>query len=192
MTIRVLARAALAAGVALSVAGAAGADVFMKAANVPGDALQRGFEEQVALTGASLSISSYYNPEPEGLGETSRTTNVGPIMLTKSPDRASPKLMAMAVNGAPIGSLEISFTAPAKPGQPQNVEARWILEGAEVRSFSVYPGANPGDKPVETIEIAYASMRYQHFDKGKNGAASMEEVQWDVPADQLFPGDGGC
>lgn len=193
MSIRSFARAAIVAGTALVATGAANADVFLKVTSAPGDANQRGYEEQIVLSGASLSISSFIMPDPDGLVDTVRSTNVGNLMLNKTPDRSSPKLMLSAVNGDPLGTIEISFTSPARPGSAPSVESRWIVEGAEVRSFNVYPGANPGDPPVETIEISYASMRYQHFDKGlKGGAATMEEVKWQVPDDQLFPFDEGC
>ena len=74
------------------------------------------------------------------------------------------------------------------------MESRWILEGAEVRSFNVFQDASSGTAPTETVEIAYSSMRYQYFTKDSKGqrTGSMEEVKWSVPEDQLFPFDEGC
>jgi type VI secretion system Hcp family effector len=194
MSIRTFARMSILAGIALAAAGAANADVFLKVEGTPGDTLQKGFEGQIALSGANMSISSFVMPDPEGLADTTRTTNVGPIYINKSPDRSSPKLMMSAVEGAPLGTIEITFTAPARAGQPQAVESRWILEGAEVRSFNVFQDAANGLGPTETIEIAYSSMRYQYFSKDSKGLrnGSMEEVKWSVPDDQMFPFDEGC
>ena len=194
MSIRTFARMSILAGIALAAAGAANADVFLKVEGTPGDTLQKGFEGQIALSGANMSISSFVMPDPEGLADTTRTTNVGPIYINKSPDRSSPKLMMSAVEGAPLGTIEITFTAPVRPGQPQAVESRWILEGAEVRSFNVFQDAANGLGPTETIEIAYSSMRYQYFSKDAKGLrnGSMEEVKWSVPDDQMFPFDEGC
>jgi type VI secretion system Hcp family effector len=192
MTTRFFARTAAMAAIALACAGAASADVFLKVGSAPGDATQRGFEDQIVLNGASVSVMNFVQPDPEGLAGSSHVTNVGNISLTKSPDRSSPKLMLAAVNGAPLGTIEITFTAPGKPGQGQQVESKWIIEGAEVRSFNVYPNGDTGLPPVETIEIAYGSMKYQHFTKDGKGGRSMEEVKWDVPAEQIFPGDGDC
>jgi type VI secretion system Hcp family effector len=194
MSIRILARATIVAGLAMASAAAANADVFMKVDGVPGDAGQRGFEGQIMLTGASMNISNYSMPDPDGLVESIRTTDVGPIFINKAPDRASPRLMMSAVEGAPLGTVEITFTSSARVGQPQSVEGRWILEGAEVRSFNVFPDTNNGNATTETVEISYSSMRYQYFGKDAKGQRSgtMEEVKWSVPESQLFPFDEGC
>jgi type VI secretion system Hcp family effector len=194
MSIRILARTTIVAGIAMASAAAANADVFMKVDGLPGDAGQRGFEGQIMLTGASMNISSYSMPDPDGLVESVRTTNVGPIFINKMPDRSSPRLMMSAVEGAPLGTLEITFTSSARVGQPQAVEGKWILEGAEVRSFNVFPDSANGNTPTETVEISYSSMRYQYFGKDAKGQRSgtMEEVKWSVPESQLFPFDEGC
>jgi type VI secretion system Hcp family effector len=194
MSIRSFARAALLSGIALAGAGAASADVFMKAEGIPGEALYRGFEGQIVLSGASINISSFATPDPDGLVDSVRTMNAGPLLLTKTPDRSSPKLMMAAVEGAPLGTMEITFTSPARTGAGQIVESRWILEGAEVRSFNVYPDTSNGGAPTENVEISYSSMRYQYFTKDSKGQRSgtMEEVKWAVPDDQIFPFDEGC
>lgn len=193
MSIRNFARTvALAGFFVLAAAGAANADVFMKVANAPGDATQRGFEDQVLLTGASLSILNMVTPDPEGLAEMKHETNVGNIMLTKAPDRSSPKLMMAAVNSKPLGTIEITFTSPGKPGQGQVIDAKWIIEGAEVRAFNVFPDTNGGAAASENVEISYTSMRYQHFSKDGKGGRTMEEVKWNVPEGQIFAGDEGC
>jgi type VI secretion system Hcp family effector len=194
MSIRSFARTAILSGIALAAAGAANADVFMKAEGLTGEALHRGFEGQIMLSGASLNISSYSMPDPEGIADAVRTMNAGPLFLTKAPDRSSPKLMMAAVEGAPLGTIEITFTSPMRTGAGQIVESRWILQGAEVRSFNVYPDMSAGGVPTENIEISYSSMRYQYFTKDAKGQRSggMEEVAWRVPDDQLFPFDEGC
>jgi type VI protein secretion system component Hcp len=194
MSIRVLARSALLAGVALASAAAASADVFMKVEGTPGEARQRGFEGQVVLSGATINISSFVTPDPEGIADAVRTVNAGSLYLTKAPDRSSPKLMMSAVEGAPLGTIEISFTSPNPNGVGQTVDAKWIIEGAEVRGYNAYPDAAMGNMPVEQIEIAYASMRYQYFTKDAKGqrTGGMEEVKWKVPEGQLFPSDGDC
>jgi type VI secretion system Hcp family effector len=194
MSIRILARTTIVAGVAMASAAAANADVFMKVDGVPGDAGQRGFEGQITLTGASMNISNFTMPDPDGLVESVRSTTVGPIYINKMPDRSSPRLMMSAVEGAPLGTIEITFTSSPRVGQPQSVEGKWILEGAEIRSFNVFPDANNGNAPAETVEISYSSMRYQYFGKDAKGQRSgaMEEVKWSVPDSQLFPFDEGC
>ena len=194
MSIRRFARTALLAGIIMASAGAANADVFLKVEGTQGDAMQRGFEGQILLSGASINISNFVSPDPEGVADSIRTMNAGSLFLNKSPDRSSPKLMMAAVNGAPLGKIEITFTSPARAGAGQVVESRWILEGAEVRSFSAFPDAANGNTPGETIEIAYSSMRYQYFAKDSKGqrTGAMEEVKWSVPEGQIFPGDGDC
>lgn len=193
MSIRNFARTSIMSAIALAAAGAANADVFLKVEGMPGDTNQRGFEGQITVNGASMNVSSFTMPDPEGFADQVRTTSVGPIYITKTPDRSSPKLMVAAVEGAPLGRIEITFTSPARGGG-QVVDSKWIIEGAEVRSFNVSPDFQNGNLPSETVEISYSSMKYQHFTKDAKGQSTgaMEEITWRVPDDQLFPFDQGC
>ncbi|HVY89210.1 MAG TPA: type VI secretion system tube protein Hcp [Hyphomonadaceae bacterium] len=194
MRIRHFARATLLAGIALAAVGAANADVFMKVDGAPGDTNARGFEGQILLNGATMNVSNVVLPDPDGGASVTHQLSVGSMFLTKTPDRSSPKLMMAAVQGKPLGSVEITFTAPARPGQPQTVDSKWILEGAEVRSFNANPDVNVVGGQAETIELSFTSMRYQYFAKDAKGqrTGSMEEVKFMVPADQVFPGDSDC
>lgn len=192
--IRAFARLSLLSVAALASAGAASADIFLKTATASGDATQRGFEGQIEINGVNMSISTYTMPDPDGFRDEVRSTSVSPLMITKAPDRSSSKLMAAAVEGAPLGRIEITFTSPVRPGATETVESRWIIEGAEVRGFSVYTDPMNGNQPVENIEISYASMTHQYYTKDAKGvrSGSMEETKWSVPEDQLFPYDAGC
>ena len=192
--IRAFTRLSLLSVAALASAGAASADIFLKTATTSGDATQRGFEGQIAVTGVNMGISSFTMPDPEGLVDEVRSTTVSPLYITKNPDRSSSKLMAAAVEGAPLGRIEITFTSPVRPGAAETVESRWIIEGAEVRSFNMSTDPMNGNQPMESIEISYASMTYQYFTKDSKGvrSGSMEELTWSVPEEQLFPYDGGC
>lgn len=187
MITRSFARLAILSAIAIAGAGAANADVFLKIPSLQGDAAQRGFEGQIEIAGASMSVSSWSQPDPSGVADTVRTTTVGPIYITKSPDRASPKLTSYAVEGMPLGRIEITFTDDVSNA----VTSKWIIDGAEVRSISVNPDPSNGNKPLESVEIAYASMTYQYFD-GRGGTTPTAEARFDVPVEQLFPFDGGC
>lgn len=193
MSIRTFARTSILSAVVLAGAGAANADVFLKVDGTPGEAAVKGFEGQITVSGASMNVSSFVMPDPDGLADQVRSTTVAPIFITKLPDRSSPKLMMAAVEGQPLGRIEITFTSPVRTGG-QTVVSKWIIEGAEVRSFSVSPDFNNGNAPVENIEIAYSSMKYQYYSKDAKGQPSgtMEEVSWRVPDAQLFPYDEGC
>jgi type VI protein secretion system component Hcp len=192
MTTHTFIRAALLASAAFALCGTAGADVFMKVAGAPGDATVRGFEEQIALTGASLNIMNTLDFGVDGNAPPERVAQVGPITFNKTPDRATPKLMLAAIQGGDLGTVEVTFTTPNRAGV-QQIDARWILEGAKVNSYYTYPGANPGDAPVETVEVTYTSMRYQTYLKDAKGArtGAMEEVRWDAPETPNY-GVEGC
>ena len=188
MSIRSLARFGILSAIALAGAGAANADVFLKVSSLQGDAVQRGFEGQIQLTGATMSVSSWTQPDPSGIADTVRTTTVAPIYISKTPDRSSPKLTAFALDGMPLGRIEITFTDNAT----QAVTSRWIIEGAEVRSISSSPDTMNGGKQTENVEIAFASMTYQYFDPKGKSPRPVEEVKFAVPEEQLFPYDEGC
>jgi len=188
MSIRNAARFSILSAIALAGAGAANADVFLKVTSLQGGAVQRGFEGQIELGGATMSVSSWTAPDPTGIGDTVRTTSVSPIFITKSPDRASPKLTSYAVEGMPLGRIEITFT----DDNTQAVTSRWILDGAEVRSINISPDPMNGNKPVEMVEIGYATMTYQYFDPANKTGRPAEEVKFAVPEEQLFPYDAGC
>lgn len=189
MSFRTIARFSILSAIALAGAGAANAGVFLKVSSIQGDSNQRGFEGQIQVSSASMSVSTFQVPNPDGGGDTVRNTSVGPIYISKAPDRASPKMVSDAVEGMPWGRIEITFTSDDQ----QTILSRWIIDGAEVHSYSVNPDGAAGNKPVESIEIGYASMTYQYFAPGaKPGAKPVSEAKFDVPPEQLFPGDLGC
>lgn len=188
MSIRNIARFSTLSAIALAGAGAANADVFLKVASLQGDAVQRGFEGQIQLSGATMGVSSWTAPDPSGVADTVRTTSVSPIFISKSPDRSSPKLTSYAVEGMPLGRIEITFTDDAT----QAVTSRWIIEGAEVRSISSSPDPMNVGKQTESVEIGYSAMTYQYFDPKSKTGRPTEEVKFAVPEEQLFPYDEGC
>lgn len=194
MTRSMCARVAILAAMALAGAGAASADAFMKVSGAPGDATALGFEHQIGLSGASLSVTSYPADNPDLAGAASRSTLASPIVITKTPDRSSPRLMLSAVNGDKLGTVEIAFTSTPRGGGPRVVDDRWVLEGAQVQSFQVSPGVDSHDPPVETVEISYTSMRYQHYVSDARGVrtGAMDEVKWDAPAPDPFADDVDC
>jgi type VI secretion system Hcp family effector len=194
MTSFMFARTAIIASLSLAIAGGASADVFMKVSGAPGDATARGFEQQIALGGASVSVSSSVAPGVEAGEAPMRSTSVSPIVISKTPDRSSPKLMLSAVNGEKLGTIEITFTSTPRAGGPQVIDDRWVLEGAEVQSFQLNPGLDKHDPPIETVEISYKTMRYQHYVADAKGVrtGAMDEVKWDAPAPDPFADDVGC
>ncbi len=189
-----VARTVLVASLALAAAGAANADVFMKVSDAPGDATARGFEQQIALGGASVTVSNLPVPGHNEDASPTRTISASPIIINKTPDRASPKLMLSAVNGEKLGTIEIAFTSSPRTGGPQVIDDRWVLEDAEVQSFQVNPGLDKHDPPIETVEISYQTMRYLHYVTDAKGArtGAMDEVKWDAPAPDPFADDVGC
>ena len=189
-----VARTVLVASLALAAAGAANADVFMKVSGAPGDATARGFKQQIALGGASVTVSNLPVPGHNEDASPTRTISASPIVINKTPDRASPKLMLSAVNGEKLGTIEIAFTSSPRTGGPQVIDDRWVLEDAEVQSFQVNPGLDKHDPPIETVEISYQTMRYLHYVTDAKGArtGAMDEVKWDAPAPDPFADDVGC
>jgi hypothetical protein len=65
--IRAFTRLSLLSVAALASAGAASADIFLKTTTAAGDATQRGFEGQIAISGVNMGISSFTMPDPEGV-----------------------------------------------------------------------------------------------------------------------------
>lgn len=188
MSIRNVARFSILAVIALAGAGAANADIFLKVRSLQGDAVQHGFEGQIPLAGATMSVSSWTAPDPSGLADRVRSTSVSPLFISKAPDRSSPKLTSFAVEGTPLGRVEITFT----DNTTQSITSRWIIEGAEVRAISSSPDPMNAGKQTENIEIAYASMTYPYFDPKDKMGRPTEEVRFAAPEEQLFPYDEGC
>ena len=72
-----------------------------------------------------MSVSSYTVPSGDGISDVTRTTTVGPIYITKTAgSRSSPRLVSNAVEGAPLGRIEITFTSPVDAGDRSEMDRR--------------------------------------------------------------------
>ncbi len=185
-------RVAFLAGAAGCVMGAAHADVFVQLSGAPGDARAKGLEQQIAASGASLSISSLPQYDDNGAMTGTSTPMVSAVTITKRLDRASPKIMQAAVQQQELGDVVITFTTAGRTPGVQDVDAKWILEGAKVNSFYMSGGAMPGDPTTESVEISYRTMKVQHFvrdDKGQRTGA-MEEVTVEATDPSLMYAQG--
>lgn len=192
MSIGAVARVGVLAGAASLLASGAFADVFVQVDGVPGDARIKGMEQQIFATGASLSVMSNPVFDENGVMTGASTPIVSSVTVMKRQDRASPKIIQAAVQGEELGEVVITFTSPGRTSGSQEIDAKWILEGAKINSLYMSGGASPGDPTTESVEISYRTMKVQHFMRDDKGArtGAMEEVTVEAPDPSLQYGPG--
>ena len=156
----------------------AGDPIYMKFPNIDGDVTAQGHEKWIELNsfqwGVGRSISS---PTGGSAGREASAPSVGEIIVTKSMDKSSAKLLQEALVGNPAGPVVIDLVKNGFNGSPF-VYGKYTLENVLVSGYSVSSG---GDNPSESISLNFAKITFSFFDQTPTGGiGSPIEACYDI------------
>jgi type VI secretion system Hcp family effector len=166
------ARALLAAALAISVAAPATAavNIFLKVDTIPGEANDADHTDWVEILEFSHAIA---NEKIQGSGSPQGQAICGPLIATKTVDKATPKLYEACTKGThlPTATLEL---LRADTGQ----KAYFQLVMKDVLITSVNPSAARGDQfPTETIRMTYGAVSVSYRPQRADGTLEDTPIQ---------------
>ncbi len=135
---------------------AAAVDYFLKIEGIDGESKAQGHQNWLEVTsiawgrGAPQSIAEGGMAGRSGAGEARSASGPGQMTITKTVDKASPKLMQAMASGRHIASAQLDL---AKPGAPA---MRYNFQNVIISSFKQTAGQ--GGRPVEQFTINFEKV----------------------------------
>jgi len=170
----------LSALVAVGTTDTVSAAAYLKFDGVDGEATDNEHKDWIIIE----SVSSPLHQPGGGTGATRRRGDVvlEDIQLTKTVDKASPKLAEAVCKGKVFPKVEIHVTASNTDAGRQTYHA-YELTNVRVTSYSVNAGGSgsSGDVPVEEFSLNFEEVKVT-YDKtrGKGKPKGNAETTWKV------------
>jgi type VI secretion system secreted protein Hcp len=157
--------------------------IMMKIAGVPGTSQIDGFAEQIELMSYSHGVSQQVTGDVSNTERTSGRPIHQDFHVTKYLDKASPLLNQKCCEASNLKSVVITIGRnDAGKVIPLII---YTMEGVVISSVSV--GGGGGDKPVESVSLNYASIKWDYTaQKEESGAAGTVSGSWDVSANKVL------
>jgi type VI secretion system secreted protein Hcp len=134
--------------------------IYMKFDGIDGDVTAQGHEKWIEIHSISMGAAN-----PPGT-ERASSPSVSEIVVTKSTDISSVKLMLATTGGNLLNGGRIDFTNVGE-GQDQ-VYMKYTLENVLVTSFQVSGDGN--SRPMESLSLNFTKVTYQTIHRGADGS----------------------
>lgn len=140
-------------------------NAFLKIEGVKGDAVQDGFEEQIALDSFSLGAA---NPTEvmAGGGRSSGKVMVSDFSASKLSDKASPILFQACCLGKHFPNAQVSICKAS--GERQEVFLTYKFDTVFVADIN-WSGGGGADSPMETLSLAFNKIEIEHKSQDEKG-----------------------
>jgi type VI secretion system secreted protein Hcp len=149
--------------------------IYLSLDQIQGDVTAAGFEGQIELMSFSHGLS---HPQSTTDGVSGKLS-VAEITVTKTTDRASPRLIEAAITGTVFAKAKITFASSGEGKLVAYLEVD--LSNARVTSVATSSG---GDRPVEQLSLACEQIRWTFVDPGTREAVTFG---WDLLNQKALP-----
>ncbi len=156
--------------------------IMMKIEGVPGTSQVTGYAEQIELMSYSHGVSQQVTGDVSNTERTSGRPIHQDFHVTKYLDKASPLLNQKCCEATNLKTVTITIGRnDAGAVIPLII---YTMEGVIISSVSV--GGGGGDKPVESLSLNYASIKWDYTAQNEeSGEAGTVSGGWDVSANAL-------
>jgi type VI secretion system secreted protein Hcp len=149
--------------------------IYMKIEGIDGDVTVQGHEKEIELHSFQFGVSRSLTAPTGGQDRESSAPSISEITVTKTMDKASPKLFGEALVGTGK-NVEIFFVLT---GQDKVLTyAKYTLENCMISSYSVSSG---GDRPMESLSLNFEKITFEHIPiDGQGKPGTPERVTYDL------------
>jgi len=143
---------------------------YVKIDGIEGDSKQDGFEKQIELVGFEHKIYQPAGVSASGRGAlTVSQSEHHPFVLVKEQDKATPKIMQYASNGAHIPKVEVTLCRQA--GHKPIAYLKYEFEDVVVTSYEPTGDTDGDGLPEEKVGLAYGKIKATYTDSDSTGKA---------------------
>lgn len=142
-----------------------------------GESQIKGFEKKIEILSFSHGVAMQVTGDVSNQERTSGKPNLQDLTVSKYMDKSSTVLKQACAEGKIIKSAKL-FVLRNDAGSLIEM-FRYELENPVVSSYST--GAGGGDKPVDTLTLNFAKVKWVYTVQGEGGAKAGEiPGQWDI------------
>lgn len=142
-----------------------GLNVFLKIPGVEGESQNARHKGEIEIESFSWGGSHTGTPE-SGTGLSGGKAEVTDLVLTKTQDRSSPKILEHCCIGKPISGGPVILTAD-RAGDPPVDYLVMKLHNATISSYQLH--SRGGDLPGESFSISYTKVEWAYKPLDKKG-----------------------
>jgi type VI secretion system secreted protein Hcp len=142
--------------------------IYLSLNQIQGNVTAAGYEGQIELMSFSHGLS---HPQSTTDGVSGKL-DVAEITVTKTTDRASPRVIEAAITGTVFAKAKITFASTDQDRFVAYLEVD--LGNARVTSVATSSG---GDRPVEQLSLACEQVRWTFVEPGAREAVTFG---WDL------------
>ena len=174
-----------AVAMAVSLAGHAATDMFMQIAEIPGEASDENHTDWIQVLSFSHSMKQAVSHDDASAGgRVAQRAILGDFKVSKTLDKASPKLAMALCNGTKLATVEIELVSIGAT----TAYMTYKLENVMVTSIST--GGSGGEHRM-TEEVAFTYQKitwtYTVFDPATGIPTGIETGGWDRDTRQELP-----
>jgi type VI secretion system secreted protein Hcp len=148
-------------------------DMFIKFAEVDGEAAEANHENWCEIIGWSHSFSQPASPLRDSTGSTIERANHSDLSITKYLDQATRQLLKAHWNGTQFETVSLDCLRAA--GEESVNYLSIEMEDVIISNYSISAGG--GDIPVENLSLAYSKITYAYDRKKKQDGDPEGEAQ---------------
>lgn len=132
--------------------------IYLKWADCDGPVTTKGFEKQIEPQSFQWGMGRGVSMQSGSVqGRESSLPSLSEITITKEYDVSSPGILKKSLNGDSTASLIFSFVRTETGGKGATVYMKVTLSNVIVSGYSISSG---GDKPSESISLAYTKVEF--------------------------------
>ncbi len=155
--------------------------ILMNITGVPGTSMVSGFAAQIELMSYSHGVAMQVTGDVSNTERTSGKPRHQDFHVTKYMDKSSPLLNQKLCQGQDLGDVTITIGR----NDDGNVIPLMVYTLSKAVLSSVSVGGGGGDKPVESVSLNYASIKWDYTAQNEGGGpAGKVSGSWDVAANK--------
>jgi type VI secretion system secreted protein Hcp len=148
--------------------GRLAAAAYLKIDDIPGESTRAGYEDWIEISELHTDLRRTLDT-----GRLSGSADVGPVVIGKEIDKATPYLAQALFRGTRLGEVEIELTRATRDGG-NTLYAQFLLHDASVAKFS--QESSEGSEVIEEVAFNYTEIEWHYRELEVDSGSTLDEV----------------
>jgi type VI secretion system secreted protein Hcp len=152
---------------------AAQVDYFLKIDGIEGESTDAAHAAEIDVLSWAWGMSNSGNPAPGGGGGAGKV-NFHDLSITKTIDKATPKLMQACATGKHIKEVILTAARSRDGKSGGKSQDYFVITMSDVVISSCSVGSSGDSLPMEAVSFNFAKVKVEYFRQGPRGGSQPE------------------